>query len=254
MNLKKGLTISFGFHVVIILMMTVKFIFFQEKYVDISQAVRVDIVALPDKAQDQALPEKIQDILKEEPKPAKLPEKETEEPPEKEIEKPKELPSKKIVTPINDAVNLNKAKEKQKNALNKLKKLSAIEKIKQDLKNSDDKKVQKPIKGRVLSAGTKLTGLDQLQSEEYLSQLDAQIKANWNLPQWMIGKSFKARVSVKIDPTGSVISKKISQSSGNSTYDEYCLSAIDKALPFPRVPEKFSEVYKSDGVSFAFPD
>lgn len=258
MNLKKGLSVSFGFHAVVILLMTVKFIFFQEKYIDISQAVRVDMVALPDKASDKALPEKIQDILKEEPKPEKLPEKEAEpEKPEdakKEPEKPKVLPPKKEIPPPSDAVNLNKAKLKQKNALDKLKKLSAIEKIKQDLKNADDKKIQKPIKGRVLSAGTKLTGLDQLQSEEYLSQLDAQIKANWNLPQWMIGKPFKARVSVKIDPTGSVISKKISQSSGNSTYDEYCLAAIDKASPFPRVPEKFSEVYKSDGVSFAFPD
>ena len=255
MNLKKGLTISFGFHAVVILLMTVKFIFFQEKYVDISQAVRVDMVALPDKTSDKALPEKIQEILKEEPKSEKLPDKEPEDPPKKDAEKPKqELPPKKTTQPPNDAINLNKAKDKQKNALNKLKSLSAIEKIKQDLKNSDEKKVQKPIKGRVLSAGSKLTGLDQLQSEEYLSQLDAQIKANWNLPQWMIGKPFKARVWVKIDPSGSVISKKISQSSGNSTYDEYCLAAIEKASPFPRVPEKFSEVYKSDGVSFAFPD
>ncbi len=255
MNLKKGLTISFGFHAVVILLMTVKFIFFQEKYVDISQAVRVDMVALPDKTSDNVLPEKIQEILKEEPKSEKLPDKEPEDPPKKDVEKPKqELPPKKTTQPPNDAINLNKAKDKQKNALNKLKSLSAIEKIKQDLKNSDEKKVQKPIKGRVLSAGSKLTGLDQLQSEEYLSQLDAQIKANWNLPQWMIGKPFKARVWVKIDPSGSVISKKISQSSGNSTYDEYCLAAIEKASPFPRVPEKFSEVYKSDGVSFAFPD
>lgn len=255
MNLKKGLTISFGFHAVVILLMTVKFIFFQEKYVDISQAVHVDMVALPDKTSDNVLPEKIQEILKEEPKSEKLPDKEPEDPPKKDVEKPKqELPPKKTTQPPNDAINLNKAKDKQKNALNKLKSLSAIEKIKQDLKNSDEKKVQKPIKGRVLSAGSKLTGLDQLQSEEYLSQLDAQIKANWNLPQWMIGKPFKARVWVKIDPSGSVISKKISQSSGNSTYDEYCLAAIEKASPFPRVPEKFSEVYKSDGVSFAFPD
>lgn len=227
--------------------------------IDVSQAVRVDMVELPDQVDDKHLPEKIQDILKEKSKPVLEPERENIEPEEKSepVPKIKELPPKKIITPDLSAVDLSKSKMKQKNALDKLKKMSAIEKIKQDLKNDADQKENKksaPIKGRVLSAGSKIAGLDKLQSDEYLSKLDVQIKSHWNLPQWMIGKPFKTTVWVKLNANGSVISKKISSSSGNPTYDEYCLAAVEKASPFPTVPEKFSEVYKTDGVSFAFPE
>ena len=244
MNFKNGLVISFGAHAVVILFMALKFIFFTPQIIDVSQAIRVDMVELPNKASENILPEKVQALLKSKPdvptppEPVSLP-----EPPAapKTEEKKSE--------PLN---NLAKSKLKQKNALNKLKKISAIEKIKQDLKK--ETKSTTPIKGRILSAGTKIVGLDKLQSDEYLSQLDAQIKSHWNLPQWMIGKPFKATVWVRLDTAGTVISKKILSSSGNPTYDEYCLAAVDKASPFPRVPDKFSEVYKTDGVSFAFPE
>jgi TonB family protein len=244
LNFKKGLIISFGTHVIVIFLMTIRFVFFTPKVIDLSQAVRVDIVALPDKANDNALPEKVQDIL-------------TESSDNKPLTKSKGLPQKKVIEPDPSVIDLKKSKQKQKSAFDKLKKLSAIDKIKQDLKNEPDKKSDLKsavIKGRVLSAGTKIAGLDKIQSDDYLSQLDAQIKANWSMPQWMIGKPFKASVWVKINPDGSVASKKISKSSGNSTYDEYCLAAVDKASPFPTVPDKFSEVFKMDGVSFAFPD
>ncbi len=257
MNLRKGLIISFGTHIVVIVLMTIRFVFFTPQVIDVSQAVRVDMVTLPDKADQKMLPEKIQEILKEKTQPVEKIEPEPEDKKEAQ-EKPKELPPKKIEPKIeDDKINLNKAKQKQKNAFDKLKKISAIDKIKQDLKNEVDKKSDSKnsaIKGRALSAGTKIAGLDKLQSDEYLSQLDAQIKSHWNLPQWMIGKPFKASVWVKLNPDGTVASKKIARSSGNTTYDEYCLAAIEKAAPFPTVPNKFSEVYKTDGVSFAFPD
>ncbi len=257
MNLRKGLIISFGTHIVVIVLMTLRFVFFTPQVIDVSQAVRVDMVSLPDKVDQKMLPEKIQEILKEKIQPVEKIEPEPEDKKEAQ-EKPKVLPPKKIEPKTeDDKINLNKAKQKQKNAFDKLKKLSAIDKIKQDLKNDADKKLDpknSANKGRALSAGTKIAGLDKLQSDEYLSQLDAQIKSHWNLPQWMIGKPFKASVWVKINPDGTVASKKIARSSGNATYDEYCLAAIEKAAPFPVVPNKFSEVYKTDGVSFAFPD
>ncbi|MBC7754637.1 MAG: TonB C-terminal domain-containing protein, partial [Moraxellaceae bacterium] len=59
---------------------------------------------------------------------------------------------------------------------------------------------------------------------------------------------------IKFDETGNIIYKKITQSSGNQTYDEYCLLAISKATPLPKVPEKFSTVYRVDGVVIGFPD
>ena len=266
MDLRKGLIISLIAHISVVIVMTLKVVFFPDVRIDLSQAVRVDMVALPDKM--DALPEKEQAILKDEnpaPKPEAIaepePEPETKKEPEApKAEKPKELPQKE--TKEQDAVNLEKSKAKQKAALDKLKKLSALERIKQDVASDEQKKKQDktkppstaPIKGRVLSAGTRLTGLDKLQSDNYLAQLDAKVKNQWTLPQWLIDKPFKARVLVRIDETGRVIYKVISQSSGNKTYDEYALTAVEKASPFGKVPDKFIDIYRVDGITFAFPD
>lgn len=254
MNLRKGLIISAAAHACVVFLLTIQIFFFEPTIIDVSQAVRVDMVDLPDKLSDQQLPEKIQEILRQKETPPINPEPEEEDKKTDIPEPKKELPVKNVKA-LEDqtAVNIKKVQQKQKNALQKLKKLSAIEKIKEDLKNSNEKK-SLPIKGRVLSAGSKIAGLDKLQSDEYLTLLDSQIKTHWSIPQWMIGKPFKATVWVKLDPNGKVIMKQISKSSGNPTYDEYCLSAVEKASPFPPVPDKFTEVYKADGVSFAFPD
>lgn len=265
MDLRKGLIISLIVHISIVILMTLKVVFFPEVRIDLSQAVRVDMVALPDKTNE--LPEKEQAILKEEnpapkpePKSEPEPEKETKLPEPEKKEKPKELPQKE--NKDHDAVSLEKTKAKQKAALDKLKKLSALEKIKQDVASDEQKKKHDsnkptstaPIKGRTLSAGTRLTGLDKLQSDNYLAQLDSKVKAQWTLPQWLIDKPFKARVIVRIDENGRVIFKAISQSSGNKTYDEYALAAVEKASPFGKVPDKFVDIYRVDGITFAFPD
>ncbi|MFZ3231872.1 MAG: TonB C-terminal domain-containing protein, partial [Pseudobdellovibrio sp.] len=102
--------------------------------------------------------------------------------------------------------------------------------------------------------GSSLTGLDRLQADSYLQDLDAHIKQYWALPQWLINKPYKAQVLVKFDMTGKLISKQIYKSSGVQVYDDYCLQAITNAEPFPYFSEKFSEKYKSDGVVIGFPE
>lgn len=228
-----------------------KVFLFPEPLLDLSQAVRVDMVALPD---PQALPEKVEEILKEPTPPPKEPVQEKPEPAEKPTPVEAKPEKKAAAKPEADAINIKKVKDKQKAALEKLKKQSAIDKIKEDLKKENEKKPTVVFKGRVLSAGTVPTGLDKLQSENYLAQLDAHIKQHWTLPQWLIGKPFKARIHVKFDEQGKILFKKIVVSSGQPTYDEYCLKAIEDAEPFPAVPAKFAELYKVDGVQFAFPD
>jgi colicin import membrane protein len=84
-------------------------------------------------------------------------------------------------------------KNKQKEALEKLKAMSAVEKIKEELekdkKNVAGQGASKAtgikIKGNVLSPGTELTGLNRLQHDNYLASLDQQIKQHWFLPQWI---------------------------------------------------------------------
>ncbi len=227
--------------------MIVQIVFFPSDALDLSQAIRVDMVDLPDKITSPPIPEEIKKEITKDSAPKK--------PPEKPVAAPKALPEKKPKAK-EDAININKAKSKQQQALNRLKASSAVEKLKQEVEKerAAEQAAQQVFKGRALSAGTALTGLDKMQSDSYLSQLDVRIKAHWSLPQWLIGKPFRTRVHIKFDETGAIIYKRVVQSSGNPTYDEYCLLAIDKASPFPRVPDKFTTVYKVDGVVIGFPD
>ena len=258
MAVNRGIYISLIAHASLILFMVIKVSFFTKPQINLSEAIRVDMVGLPEKynpgEKSNDLPEKIE--KQPEPVVEVKPEPKVEAKPEEKKPEPKteSKPDPKAKAD-DDAVSLNKSKQKQKAALEKLKKMSAIEKIRQQVQNEKNAAATaKTYKGRVISKGTSLTGLDKLQSENYLVQLDALIKSNWALPQWLIGKPLKTKILVKIHPDGRVADRKIVQTSGNPTYDEYCLQAIEKAAPFPKVPEKFTEVYSEDGVLFGFPE
>ncbi len=136
----------------------------------------------------------------------------------------------------------------------KLQKLSALEKIKDDLANEKAKSTTQPIKGEVISAGTRPSGIAKMEYDIFLAQIDSTIKNNWSLPQWLIDLPLQARVNVRIEPTGKLIAAQISRSSGNTSYDEFCISAVEKSTPFPAVPAKFAEIFKVDGFTVGFPD
>ena len=261
MVLSRGTAFSLIAHATLILVMVVKVSFFSKPRLDLSEAIRVDMVGLPEKynpAQKSTdLPEKIEKAAEpvvEEKKPEPKVEAKPESKPEPKAE-PKETKPDPKAKPETDSIKLDKAKQKQKAALEKLKKMSAVDKIRQQVQNEKTAaETAKILKGRVISKGTALTGLDRIQSDNYTGQLDALVKSHWALPQWLIGKPLKTRVLVKIEPDGRVSDKKVVQSSGNPTYDDYCLQAVTKASPFPKVPDKFTEVYAEDGVVFGFPE
>ena len=237
--MNKGLIYSLVGHIVIVLFFAVKFNFRKPPQIDLTTAVRVDMVGLPDKKTEIALPTKNQ-------MPAHDPKNE-----KKEILLAKDKKAPEVET---KEISLKKAKQKQTDALKKLQKMSAIDKIKDDLAKEKPKIDTTPIKGEVISAGTRPTGLSKIQYDSFLSQIDATVKNNWALPQWLINLPLQARVKVKIDPSGQLLSKEISRSSGNPSYDEYCLAAVEKSAPFPAVPEKFAEIFKIDGFVVGFPD
>lgn len=258
MVLSRGTTISLIAHATLLLAMVINVSFFSKPKLDLSEAIRVDMVGLPEKynpAQKSTdLPEKIEKpvepVIEE-----KKPEPKVEAKPEPKPEPKAETKPDPKAKPEPDTVKLDKAKQKQKAALEKLKKLSAVDKIRQQVQNEKTAaETAKILKGRVLTKGTALTGLDRIQSDNYTGQLDALVKSHWALPQWLIGKQLRTRVLVKIEPDGRVSDKKVVQSSGNPTYDDYCLQAVTKASPFPKVPDKFTEIYAEDGVVFGFPE
>ena len=61
----EGLIVSVVAHLVLIAAFAIQVTFFNPPILDLSQSVRVNMVALPDKVVSAELPQKIQDILKE---------------------------------------------------------------------------------------------------------------------------------------------------------------------------------------------
>ena len=249
-DLRMGIGFSLALHVFIVGVFVIKFFFFSKPVIDLSQAISVSIGEL---APDTKLPQKVLP----EPEAAELEvDKPVEENAPQPKAKPEAMPKKKELPVVKEKeISLNKAKQKQKDALARLKKMSALDKIKQDLKNeSTARPAAKPAKPRIVAAGTALSGLDRLEANTYLAQMDQSIKNSWTLPQWLLNKPFKARVLVKISPAGGIISANVISSSGNASYDDYCLQAVNKAAPFPGVPDKLSEKFSVDGVVVGFPE
>lgn len=251
--LEKGLSISFLFHIFVIVFIVLEAQFFSTEKIDFSTAVRVDLVGLPDKIDNtpQPLPEAASTT--EESATEKTPEiVETKVDTADAVQDKKVLPDKlteKKVDP--EAISFDKKDvKKQQSALDKIKSLQAIEKLKNEVQAA------KPalVKGSVLSPGASLSGLNKLQHSGFIQQIDKHIKSNWALPQWLTNKNYKAQVIVKFDENGIVTSKQLVKSSGNPAYDEVALETIDRSSPFPKPPEKFSAIFKFDGILVGFPE
>lgn len=250
-NLLKGLKVSLGLHVAIFAIFSIKAAFFNPPTIDYSAAIRVDMVALPDKT----TPDK---VTPDQPPPPKQEEAKAETKPKPVVvEKSVKAPKKDT-----EAINLSKEKNKQKEALEKLKAMAAIEELKKEAEKEskkmagvgDGKNSSAKIKGNILSPGTALTGLNRLQHDSYLASLDQQIKQNWYLPEWLAKKPLRTQIRLKIDEKGRILSREIVLSSGNSSYDDLALETIDKSAPFAPPPEKFVSIVAVNGLLIGFPE
>ena len=253
-DFSKALALSAIFHLFVIVFFIIKFLVFSKPLIDLSQAISVNI---SDLSTNNKLPEKYEapaPIAKEEP----APEKEVKPaPPVAPPKKAEKLPVKVTPPPEKETINLSKVKSKQKQALDKIKQMSALDKIQQEVTEDtkrDKAAAKKAARSRMVSAGSPLTGLDKIEAAQYLQLLDARIKESWTLPQWLISKNLKAQVLVKFNTLGQIMTTKLLLSSGNSTYDNYCLQAITNAAPFPKAPDKFSEKFSVDGLIVGFPE
>lgn len=260
--IRQGLGVSLIFHILIFLFFTFKTIFFPSEPIQFLSAVRVDIVDLPDKI------DKIPPAVVDESKTAKEMTQELESSKlnsktEGQATQPKmnssiEQLAPKIPEKSLDQIRLEKSKEKQKNALNKLKTIETLDQIKQELEaekvaQARAQAIQK-IKGTQISKGSELTGVDKLQHEEYYGKLTTHIKTNWALPEWLSNKKLRASVLVKIDKNGRLIQRQLLKSSGNQQFDEEALSVINKSEPFPAPPQKFIDLMSDSGIIVNFPE
>lgn len=233
----KSLVQSFTGHIIIVFVLTVKAVFFPPEDIIISNAVRVDLVALPDKIKPPQEHEEEKIKTKEEPKPE-----------EKPVEKqPTNAEKKKVL--------VEKAQLEQKKALDSLKdQLKRDREAIEEVKKSLEKPEPKIYKGNILAPGSDITGVAKIEYDKYFDQLRSGIKSQLILPKWLKDANLKTYVLIKIDERGYVIFKSITQPSGNEMYDNLILTAIAKASPLPAPPERLTSIIQVDGITLRFPD
>lgn len=231
-NLKPMIVASIVFHGLIILVFTIKFAFFPD-IPEYSPVIRVDLVGLPDKKTPST------------PAPAAPPKM---APAKTEVSTPKETKSKST----QKAPPSKPTAQSQSQALSRIKGLQAIESLKAEAESPTP--ATNTIKGNVISPGTALKGLNRIEFNEYIGEIDAHVKNNWALPEWMRTQDFRAEVLVRIDSNGNLIERSFLKKSGNPDFDKRVWDAIENSSPFPPPPEKFTKLVGVQGITFAFPE
>ncbi|MCB0420040.1 MAG: TonB C-terminal domain-containing protein [Bdellovibrionales bacterium] len=229
---------SVALHLAFVVFTVVKINLFPSEDLIIQDAIKVDLVGLPEK---------------EEPKPIEKAEIPTPQP--KPIAPPKKTPPPKV----NPIANKKKdTKTAQQKALQELMRQKAIEDIEKDLKEKEkevveQEVVQKPVKGNIVSDGSELEGLDQIQYQRYYKTISNIVKKNWNLPQWLASSKLTAQAAIRLDERGYVVSAQIYQSSGNSVFDDTVLGAIKSSSPFPAPEPRMIRVITNITMILSFP-
>lgn len=255
LDFSKSFLFSILAHLGLIFLLTVRAVVWPEKIDPYQSAIRVDMVALPDKLSNLPPPpppskdntEKSKELPKIENKQILTKEDKSVKQPEVVLKPKKESSDKK-----RDALN-----NKTSDAIEKLKKKMAIEKIKEEMMDQERQKITNRItqyKGNAISPGTDLKGVEKLQHENYLSQLDQHVKNFWILPEWLAKGNYKAQVKIYLDEKGLLINVELIKSSGNPNYDDIVVETVKKAVPYPVPPEKFKQIVEISGMVLGFPE
>jgi colicin import membrane protein len=244
-NFSHQIAMSIGFHVLVCVVFFVRAAFVPSDELLIRNAIRVDMVDLPDKIEAPAAPEP--------PAQKPVPVAKTETAPPAKVEPaPKAMPAPKKV---DKAAELKKIQDNQRKALERLKAQDAIDRMKSELQQAKVKPKPQTFKGNALNQGDDLTGLEKIEFDRYFSSIEKALRQNWNLPSYLVDAPLRAQAIVRIGEDGTVVSRKILTSSGNDVFDGQVLAAIDAAsATFEKPPDRLKDILALKGIVFNFPD
>lgn len=87
----------------------------------------------------------------------------------------------------------------------------------------------------------------------YTDKVHQRISRNWRIPPGVpTDGNMQAMIFFKVDQSGRVFDVRVSQSSGNAAFDEYCVSAVRKSAPLPPPPSEFAKEAETSGVLVPF--
>lgn len=251
----RNLTLSAIGHALIVMLVFVRAVFIPSEPIEIRRAIRVDVVDLPRKMTEQEL-----NAPAPEPSPAPAPAEKAKPEPVKPEPVKAEPQRPEPVKLKSDAKSKPKDTSKsQSAALAKLKAMSALEKIKNDVSEEKKSKTAAPkpstvVRGNQVSAGNSLTGLDKIEYDKYFDDLEGKVRAHWSIPQWLADGDYKAQVQILIDERGYVTKKVMRRSSGNEVFDSQVMAAIDESSPLPAPPARLQGLLSTNGIILNFPE
>ncbi len=243
-GLGRAIGISVAVHIAVVAIFIVRMVIYPSEPLRLDDAIRVDIVALPDKG--PKLPMNVPVVTTEISPPSPPP-----PPPEPVAPEPVEKPTLAPKKPTAPKINLKSTKKAQDAAL---KRLEALEKI-EHMTNSQSRPAPSspaPVKGNQISHGGSLSGVIRLEQQGYLQTIDGAVKSHWNLPGFLSTANLTARARLFIDAKGVVTKRTITQSSHNDIYDQRVLSAIDTSSPLPPPPASLVTILETDGLELEF--
>lgn len=220
--------ISFAGHICIFLILFFFPQMFRSKSIEIKEAIRVDMVGLPDIKRSQAPQKKTKkDVKKPTPKKPK------KKPKTKEKPKPKKKESKKTPKPKPDP---QKTKEAQSQAIANLKEEKLL------------------YKGEQISKGDSQEGeITNLLISVYSARIRAHLNRNWNIPQFLADKNLKATMVIYINKLGQVTRIELERSSGDESFDQIVIETIRISSPLPKPPPELIYSLSREGIGFNFP-
>ena len=260
MTFRRAIWLSVALHALLVIFSVTRTFFAPSEPMQLPDAIRVDIVGLPQKMlPDEPLPPEPAPAAAPPPTPAPKAEAAPPAPPPKP-EAPKFVEKAKPTKPAPDV------KHSQKNALNRLREMDAfakLEKAAAERKAADAKaaaataaaqaKAAALIAGHKVTSGNSLTGIPRLEYDRYGAELKARVLANWAVPAWLAESDYSARVRVWLDESGRVTKKQIIRSSGNDVFDAAALESVDKSDPFPAPPDNLRGVLAAEGFTLGLP-
>jgi len=251
-DFRSALKWSIGAHAALGFALIFKGIFFPSEPLRIEDAIRVDLIALPDKARSLPMPDA--EISTQ---PISQPQTESSAPAvsDASIGRTESQSASKVPIKKNEKSDSKLDLSAKKNATQaqSLQRLKALERLEEMARKEAAAKAlaqlkAQPLKGNQLSNGNSLTGLTRLDHNRYLNSIETRIKQNWRPPKFLARSKLKLRVMIRISSSGEVLSKTILAGSGNGVFDESALNAIDESVPLPSPPETLQALLENQGL------
>ena len=87
----------------------------------------------------------------------------------------------------------------------------------------------------------------------YISSIPSQVRPFWSLPSYLGDKKLRARVKIRLDGRGRVISIDIVEASGVDEFDQRAIQAIKSVRIFTTPSKSIRELLAIKGVILGFP-